>query len=268
METDTITKEAGQDGIDEQLQKIREILEKGDGRPFREKQKEAIQYITEQTDSLLEERLRAIAGEGRMTAGLKNRFWKHGEQIRVSGSVALRKVKDTDHDPYLELKKQYTVFKNAINEEGYQTVLWKEHAEGKTLMCSIEKDGMYAGYCGINDLTAEIWEISIELLQEYTRQGIGYAAVKALVTEMKARMGRSEFLVKIEADNQASQKLFEKLGAVPYGMSKYFLASAANKDFDDSNKKPIDDSLIVLAERFHTEPKELLLHALIYKLDI
>lgn len=52
-------------------------------------------------------------------------------------------------------------------------------------------------------------------------------------------MGVKKFRVKIDADNYASQRLFEKLGAIPYG----------------------------IAEQFGVEPRKLLSHVLEYELN-
>ncbi len=62
-------------------------------------------------------------------------------------------------------------------------MLWNEHTEPKALKCVIEVDGEYVGYCGINNTTRDIWEISIEILKKWHNKGIGTVAVKAFLDE-------------------------------------------------------------------------------------
>ena len=66
---------------------------------------------------------------------------------------------------------------------------------------------------------------------------------------------------------EASRRLFEKLGAVPYGIAEYLL----HKEEDiirceEENLSKIDDRLIQPAEKFAVEPRKLLSHVLEYEL--
>lgn len=146
-------------------------------------------------------------------------------------------------------------------------MIWSEHTEQKSLMLSIEKDGIYAGYCGIQDLSANIWEISIELLPEYTNQGIGFAAITAILNALRDRLGVSEYRVRIDPKNHASQRLFEKLGAVPNGISELWIHDAQGlEQLEVENIHLIDDALTAVAKKFAVEPRALLSHVLEYKL--
>lgn len=48
-------------------------------------------------------------------------------------------------------------------------------------MFAIEADGEYAGYCGINNLSCENWEMAIELLSKFRYKGIGHTAISIMV---------------------------------------------------------------------------------------
>lgn len=81
------------------------------------------------------------------------------------------------------------------------------------------------------------------------------------------RTGVVEFRIRIDSDNYASQVLFEKLGAIPNGISEYMLHGEENiKKFEEENLKYIDDKLVDVAKKIGVEPKKLLSHVLEYSL--
>ena len=67
--------------------------------------------------------------------------------------------------------------------------------------------------------------------------------------------------------NIASQKLFEKIGAVPYGISSIFPSMTFEED-DENDFGFINDNTIAVAEKFGVEPKKLLSHFLEYNMQI
>ena len=77
-----------------------------------------------------------------------------------------------------------------------------------------------------------------------------------------------EFRVKIDSDNYASQGLFEKLGAVPYGIAEFMLHKEEDiRKCEEENLQEIDDKLMEVAEKFGVEPRKLLSHVLEYRLE-
>ena len=76
-----------------------------------------------------------------------------------------------------------------------------------------------------------------------------------------------EYRIRIEPTNYASQRLFEKLGAVPNGISELWLHKPEDLDeLERDNESLIDDALMAVAEKFSVEPRALLSHVLEYKL--
>ena len=76
-----------------------------------------------------------------------------------------------------------------------------------------------------------------------------------------------EFRVRIDPGNQSSQKLFERLGAVPNGISSLFLQEEElQQKCEEENLHLIDEDVIALAQKFNVEPRKLLSHVLEYKL--
>ena len=249
------------------LHKVMEILEAEDGRTFEEKKNDVIEYLKDKEDALLEKRVLEAAINDETGRCLKQKFWQEGK-IQVTTEILLRKVCELDRENYIELQKETSPMKSMLKEEAYRIMLWNEHIQDKSLMLTIEVSGEYAGYCGINNLSKEKWEISIELLKRWRNQGIGYKAINTMLTELKERLNVKEFSIKIEPDNYASQKLFEKLGAVPYGIAEFMLHKEEDilrceeEKFDE-----IDDKLISVAEKFGVEPRKLLSHVLEYRLE-
>ena len=145
--------------------------------------------------------------------------------------------------------------------------MWEGHNDDTSIVFTIEKDEEYVGYCAIKDIAKIKWEISIELLRKFHRQGIGYTAISMMLDAIKERLGVSEFRVRIISDNIASRKLFEKLGAVPNGISEFLIHNKKDIDeFEEMYMHTITDDLREVAKQFNVEPRKLLSHVLEYKL--
>lgn len=249
-------------------QDVLDILESEDGRSFDEKKNAILAYLKEAEEASLEETLHTCAASDLDGHKIKSEFWSCGDAIQVSENVILRPVDAADKAGFLRLKNEYTVIANSlIEDETYCDLLWKEHDGDKALSLSIVRDGTYIGYCGIKDLTQKPWEIAIELLPEWTQHGIGHPVLAAMLDSIRARTGETVFRVRIEPTNLASQKLFERLGAVPNGISQFWLNDQEGINrCEEENLQQIDDALIEVAEKFEVETRKLLSHVLEYQL--
>lgn len=268
MEEKNLSQKAAKIVVEDAVQKVMDIFEAEDGRSFEEKKKEVLEYLKNQNDTLLAERVLSAAINDEIGRCWKEKFWQLGEILQEAGKVVLRKVTEDDREMFLELQKETSVMKSMLKEEGYRLMLWNEHLQDKSLMVTIEVDGEYAGYCGINNLSREHWEIAIELRKKWRKQGIGYTALNIFLSEMNSRIQRNEFRIKIDPDNYASQGLFEKLGAVPYGIAEFMLHKEEDiLRCEEENLQEIDDKLIEIAAKFKVKPRELLSHVLEYTLE-
>ena len=80
-------------------------------------------------------------------------------------------------------------------------------------------------------------------------------------------LGINQFRVRIDPGNHASQKMFEKLGAIPNGISEFLIHDKATLEkCEEGNLHLIDADTISLAEKFGVEPRKLLSHILEYSL--
>lgn len=197
----------------------------------------------------------------------QEKFWMGGKLMVGPNSIILRQVRDKDRNDYIEVRKEYFPVKHMLDEEAACDMVWNEHIGCKPLMCTIEQDGQYVGYCGINDTTKDIWEISIELQKRHVHKGIGTIAITVFVDEIKRRLGISEFRLQIEPQNYASQGLFEKLGAIPNGINEFLLHDEEElRKCEEENLHLIDENLENVAVKFGVESRMLLSHVLEYRL--
>lgn len=267
MKNQSLAASAMKISMEDSIHKVMDIIEKEDGRTFEEKKKEAISFLKDKENTLLEKRLIDIAANDEMGKKIYKKFWAMGGCIIIGNEIILRKVQDSDKDMFIELQKENNIVKSMMKEEAYRNMLWNEHIEYKALMFSIIVDNEYAGYCGIKNTTHEQWEIAIEILNKWKYKGIGYRAISIMLDEIKNRLNVSEFRVRIDAENYPSQRLFEKLGAEPNGISEFLLHEEADiRRCEEENIHLLDERMKQLAKQFNVEPRELLSHVLEYKL--
>ena len=267
MKNQSLAANAMKISIEDSIHKVMDIIEKEDGRTFEEKKKEAINFLKDKENTLLAERLIDIATNDEMGKKIYKKFWAMGECIITENEIILRKVQDSDKDIFIELQKENNIVKSMMKEEAYRNMLWNEHIEYKALMFSIVVDNEYVGYCGIKNTTHEQWEIAIEILNKWKHKGIGYRAISVMLDEIKNRLNVSEFRVRIDAENYPSQRLFEKLGAEPNGISEFLLHEEADiRRCEEENIHLLDERIQELAKQFNVEPRRLLSHVLEYKL--
>ena len=191
------------------------------------------------------------------------------EEFRVdTARLMLRRPMEEDKDAFLAVKERYSFFKRTFQHDELRDELWSEHLSHETLYCSIvhRATGEYIGYCGIKNLHKDIWEIAIELKEEHCGQGFGYEAVTGFIEKATEALGPHEYCSRVEPENVASQKLMEKLGFQPSGISEFFLHDEEEKrEAEEKYAYKLDGRYIELAKRFHTTPEKLISHVLEYR---
>lgn len=249
------------------LQQVLDILEADDGKSFEEKKEEAIQLLRTTAEMSKTENKIEYPDNENKSADIKSSFWSAGNITSSADDIILRPVNYSDRSDYFEIQKSYSMFKSMLNDETYCDTLWKEYTTEKSLMCTIVKNGIYVGYCGINNITSQTYEIAIELKPEWTRKGIGSIAISAMLNRIKDCLDISKYKIRIDPTNYASQKLFEKLGAVPSNIVELLIHDEkALEQCEEENLHCIDEQLIDVARKFSVEPRKLLSHVLEYSL--
>ena len=196
-------------------------------------------------------------------------FWKNESVIIVNDKILLREVQECDKSDFIKIEYENTLMPAFFKYQMFVDELWNEHISDVVLNCSIihRDTNEYIGYCGIKNIYKERWEVVIELLNKWTNKGIGYYTLKKFFDRITHNIGILEFRVRIDSVNYASQKMFEKLGAIPNGISKFLLQDEEIIcECEEENKQLIDDDLIKVAEKFQVEPRKLLSHVLEYKI--
>lgn len=267
MDSEKLATFAVKSETDVMLQVVSDILDADDGKSFEEKREEAIKFLSKKKDHNTAEILVDLAMDDDVGKKNGSMFWAEGQPIKVRDGIALRAVASSDREPFLEIQRIYSPMRSMLKEGSYCEMVWKEHVQPKALMCSIIQNSTYIGYCGIKNTAHDPWEIAIELYPEATQHGIGPDALAAMLNTIRDRLGKSEFRVRVDPGNKSSQKMFERLGAVPNGISSLFLQEEELlQKCEEDNLHLIDESVILLAKKFGVEPRKLLSHVLEYKL--
>ena len=267
MEKKTVAEITGEKLVEDLLQRVLDILDAEDGRSFDEKKPDIVSILMQNEGSELADMMLERMAAEQKGREIKNTFWNMGNPIHESSGLELRNVCDADREKFLEVRLAYSALKSFMKEEAYQTMLWNEHTEDTALMFSIFQNGAYAGYCGIHNVAREVWEIAIELQPGKTNCGIGTRAITTMLHAIKERLGKSDFRVRVEPTNYASQRLFEKLGAVPNGIFEFSIHDPKLLEAcEEENLHLIDDNLIAAAKKFSVAPRKLLSHILEYSL--
>ncbi len=267
MEKKTVAEITGRKSIDHLLQSVLDILEADDGRSFDEKRSDAVRILQQKEGSDLAEILVDCIEEEQKGRKIRDKFWSTSDIIHASAGIELRKVCGADREKFLEVRLAYSAMKAFMKEDAHQNMLWNEHTQDTALMFSVFQNDDYAGYCGIHNVTRDVWEIAIELQPKKTNRGIGTLAITTMLNAIKERLGKSDYRVRIEPTNYASQRLFEKLGAVPNGIFEFSIHDPKLlEECEEENLHLIDDDLIAVAKKFSVAPRKLLSHILEYTL--
>lgn len=187
------------------------------------------------------------------------------------GEIVVRPITPEDEEFYRGVRTQYSImYKSAYDasKEKDGNLFISEISPPEVFYCVIEKGGVPAGYLGIKDTSADLWEIAIELEAKHTRQGLGPQSIRLYLNEIQRITGKGEFKAVVEVDNLPSQKCFERLGAKLVGLcdSAVLKTDEEKRRFEERNLDLIDAHMVELADCLGTEPRTLLSHLLDYRL--
>ncbi len=189
---------------------------------------------------------------------------RRGQLLAENDMVILRTISDEDYEDYMKVSYECAIMKSAFKEDAFKKDLWESFLFDTAANFSIfdKVTGEYVGYCGIKNLSAENWELVIELLKKYRHRGYGYHALVVMLNALTELTGKTTY-----SDNYASQNLMKKLGAKPNGISEMFIHGEDLRKFQEENKDLIDDKLRKLAKEFHVAPIDLIGHVLEFRID-
>lgn len=195
-------------------------------------------------------------------------FPKPDEILGETDRVKLIAFSGAYKDRYLYVTEQGKKSKNNRNPKE-EDALFKSCMSPVSLyyaVCDRSTDE-YMGYIAIKDITRQVWEFSIELLEMYRYQGIGKESLSLMLDKMNKISGETTYRCRIFPDNYASQTMVKKLGAKPNGITECILYGSDIEEFEENNLELIDENLKIVADEFQVEPRKLLSHILEYIIE-
>ena len=186
--------------------------------------------------------------------------------------IILTRIQESEFEKYKEVLCDNITFsgmKLLLQNPEYVKSLFEDLLQDEGFYCSIwrKKNKIFCGYCGVKKIGVGRPELAIELLKAMQGQGIGTRAIHLLMAVYMRENEFEYFRCRVASDNYVSQHLFEKLGAIPNGISTLFGDNKkTQKLIEDKNKHLIDEKMRRTAEKFGVEPQKLLSHILEYKL--
>lgn len=185
-------------------------------------------------------------------------------------NITIRLMEESDFDDYIRLQKETYFDKTMLETDRQKKYAWDGIVDGVGCYYAVteQESGKFLGYCAIKNRKDDIPEISIELLKEYHRKGVGYRAVRMLMKEIDRNFHKNVFYYKVEPDNYGSLLLVRKLKGKPYGLERnIFLSDKYVPQFEAAMKDNIDENLEKIAEAFQCDALKLLSNVLVFKVE-
>ena len=211
--------------------------------------------FTEQITSVEEERQREEKRE--FDKGL---LPDKGYELARNNRVILKAISESEHDSYVQVSYECATLKGFYKNEDFVQDLWSDFISDKAANYSIYdlQDGNFIGYCGIKDIYAGVWEIVIEIMQQYEHKGYGYSALSLMLKSLSKITGVTEYKSYVEVDNYASQALMRKIGGVLDGIKEMFFHGDDLKSLQNEYEDKLDGNIKTVANEFDVEPKRLI----------
>lgn len=187
--------------------------------------------------------------------------------------VLLRQIQSTDKEAYLDIYKEKSEWKIlfAIPEIEAGERLWEGFNDSGVIYVVIirKSDGAFCGFCGLQELSEfKLPELSIEIVKECRKQGIGALAISMLMSRFADVTGRRSFISKVESENIASQMLMRKLGGKADGVAPFPGFSKETLEILEKDDSPQSEDIDALAKEFGTTPRCLRSHVLVFRIEL
>lgn len=202
-------------------------------------------------------------------------FHSKGVTLGEDNTIILKSISEEDYENYMRIsyynssiKKVFDEFDN-FNSYNLKKDLWETFISDECAYYSIYKKitGEFIGYCGIKDITKQIWELGMELKPEYRNLGYGYLSLQIMMKQIYNKTGIFEYQAKVNVDNYSCQGLMKKMSAIPHGITELWLRDEYLIKYQKMNAHLInDDNIKRLAVEFNVRPIDLIGRVLIYKI--
>ena len=147
---------------------------------------------------------------------------KH-DLVAQNDKVILRNLIPEDKEDYFKLYQDTSIIKKKMKPEAFRQFFEREWereilSKDRLNISILSADSkQYVGNILLRDLDSDMPEIGIDIVQEFRRKGFAYSAVQIFLKSVRNLFVSDKFLVRIYSDNEASLKLFQKLGAFEIG---------------------------------------------------
>lgn len=255
------------------LQELNSLMEGIDELSDEEKTKRQLEYNTK-----IEERLNQLHEE---IKAMENKYagtpwnFSHERAMEVfaeDNDIILRDYKESELDKYIQIKIENTDSPVLFESEEQKRIAWNIFYSDSSFCCAIIRkiDNELIGYVSVKDSRSNLWEISIELLQEHCDRGYGTKAMGLFLPSISKITGKTQFQALVETDNIPSQMLMEKLGARLIDIYDYTFNGDEDEAeaFEEKHLDRITDRMIELAGQINVEPRKMLSHVLDYRFFI
>lgn len=200
-------------------------------------------------------------------------FFDEGVMVQTE-RIILRRSEDSDLMKYIDafgsskplLAKEYRL------NETLRQLYWKGVKEDEDpLYCSIcdKNNGEFIGYCTVEELNRQPYEVGINLLKSFQAKGFGSEAMAAFISTFQRVSESATFIAKIEPGNVNSQKMFRRIGFVPDSIDAFIIKDFGSLELFEQMRLEelggIPENLQRLAKEFSVDPRKLLSHVLVFK---
>lgn len=147
---------------------------------------------------------------------------KH-DLVAQNDKVILRNLIPEDKEDYFKLYQDTSIIKKKMKPEAFRQFFEREWereilSKDRLNISILSADSkQYVGNILLRYLASDMPEIGIDIVQEFRRKGFAYSAVQVFLKSARNLFVSDKFLVRIYSDNEASLKLFQKLGAFEIG---------------------------------------------------
>lgn len=230
-------------------------------------------------DSFLDARLKELEEQIAQVSMQKTKIYdkkawdfskeKDADVFAADGDLMIRPFRQSDRAFYYGIRQQYADNSSSIIYDPKNDYLWQEIQGEQCFYCVVEVGAVPVGYIGIKDTRESLWEVAIELDRQNCGHGYGSKTICLFLKALDEITLHSLFIAKVEADNYASQKCMEKIGATLTGITSVLpLDDDERERFEQEYADHIDDHMRRLAEKLDVDPIKLLSHVLVYEIEV
>lgn len=181
------------------------------------------------------------------------------EVYTTDGEYKICYIKDDDRENYVELHRQINGESSLFLKPQLSDMMWESTIHGNNRIYSIfDGNNEYCGSIDLQNPSADIPEIGIDLLEIKRNKGIAPKIVKMFARTAYKERNVEYFLIKISSQNSHSRHVFEKMGAVLFGEEENEFKKIMKKFSQTMEYKDIHEVENILKNYFNDADDEII----------